>query len=77
MVEALLITTEQFRAFVARHALLAAESGHSEEPCGRRIAVDNPYEAPKASLPVKRARTCALAALTALCAETYSGNLVW
>jgi hypothetical protein len=32
------------------HALLAAESGHTEEPCGRRIAVDNPYEAPKASL---------------------------
>ncbi len=32
------------------HALLAAESGHAEEPCGRRIAVDNPYEAPKASL---------------------------
>jgi Protein of unknown function (DUF2786) len=32
------------------HALLAAESGHTEEPCGRRIAVDNPYEAPKVSL---------------------------
>jgi Protein of unknown function (DUF2786) len=32
------------------HALLAAESGHTEEPRGRRIAVDNPYEAPKASL---------------------------
>ena len=32
------------------HALLAAESGRTEEPGGRRIAVDNPYEAPKASL---------------------------
>jgi hypothetical protein len=32
------------------HALLAAESGREETPGGRRIAVDNPYEAPKASL---------------------------
>jgi hypothetical protein len=32
------------------HALLAAESGRQEEPGGRRIAVDNPYEAAKASL---------------------------
>ena len=32
------------------HALLAAESGRTEEPGGRRIAVDSPYEAPKASL---------------------------
>ena len=32
------------------HALLAAESGRTEEPGGRRIAVDNPYEAPKATL---------------------------
>jgi hypothetical protein len=32
------------------HALLAAETGRSEEPGGLRIAVDNPYEAPKASL---------------------------
>jgi hypothetical protein len=32
------------------HALLAAETGRKEEPGGRRIAVDNPYEAPKASL---------------------------
>jgi hypothetical protein len=32
------------------HALLAAEAGRKEEPGGRRIAVDNPYEAPKASL---------------------------
>ena len=32
------------------HALLAAETGRTEKPGGRRIAVDNPYEAPKASL---------------------------
>jgi hypothetical protein len=32
------------------HALLAAESGREEAPGGRRIAVDNPYEAPKVSL---------------------------
>jgi hypothetical protein len=32
------------------HALLAAQAGRAEEPGGRRIAVDNPYEAPKATL---------------------------
>jgi hypothetical protein len=32
------------------HALLAAQAGSKEEPGGRRIAVDNPYEAPKATL---------------------------
>jgi hypothetical protein len=32
------------------HALLAAESGSEQAPGGRRIAVDNPYEAPKATL---------------------------
>ena len=32
------------------HALLAAESGREQAPGGRRIAVDNPYEAPKATL---------------------------
>ena len=32
------------------HALLAAETGQAETPAGRRIAVDNPYEAPKATL---------------------------
>ena len=32
------------------HALLAAETGRNEEPGARRIAVDNPYEAPKTSL---------------------------
>jgi len=31
-------------------ALLAAESGREVAPAGRRIAVDNPYEAPKTSL---------------------------
>jgi hypothetical protein len=32
------------------HALLAAETGQAEKPGGRRIAVDNPYEGPKATL---------------------------
>ena len=32
------------------HALLAAGRGGAEMPGGRRIAVDNPYEAPKATL---------------------------
>jgi uncharacterized protein DUF2786 len=32
------------------HALLAARAGTAEEPGGRRIAVDNPYEGPKATL---------------------------
>jgi hypothetical protein len=32
------------------HALLAAETGRTETPGGRRIAVDNPYEAAKATL---------------------------
>ncbi|MFG2006021.1 DUF2786 domain-containing protein [Spirillospora sp. NPDC048911] len=32
------------------HALLAAESGTGGEPAGRRIPVDNPYDAPKAVL---------------------------
>ncbi|MGH3290827.1 MAG: DUF2786 domain-containing protein, partial [Trebonia sp.] len=31
-------------------ALLTAESGRTDAPGGRRIAVDNPYEAPKTSL---------------------------
>lgn len=31
-------------------ALLSAEAGREETPGGRRIAVDNPYEAPKATL---------------------------
>jgi hypothetical protein len=32
------------------HALLAAEVGNKDEPAGRRLPVDNPYEAAKASL---------------------------
>ncbi len=32
------------------HALLAAETGQAETPGGRRIAVDNPYEAAKVTL---------------------------
>ncbi len=32
------------------HALLAAQTGRAQTPGGRRIAVDNPYEAAKASL---------------------------
>ena len=32
------------------HALLAAQSGQREEPSGRRIPVDGPYEEPKATL---------------------------
>jgi Protein of unknown function (DUF2786) len=32
------------------HALLAATTGRQEEPGGRRLMIDNPYEEPKASL---------------------------
>lgn len=32
------------------HALLAAQAGRKDEPVGRRLPVDNPYEAPKAHL---------------------------
>jgi hypothetical protein len=32
------------------HALLAARAGNKEQPGGRRIAVDNPYEGPKVTL---------------------------
>ena len=31
-------------------ALLAARSGQRDEPCARRLMIDNPYEQPKASL---------------------------
>ena len=42
------------------HALLAAETGATERPLGRRIGVDNPYEAPKVLLldAVARANRC-------------------
>jgi Protein of unknown function (DUF2786) len=53
--------SEEAEAFSARaqelmakysidHALLAAQSGESEEPSGRRIPVDGPYEEPKGTL---------------------------
>ena len=32
------------------HALLAVRAGNKEEPGGRRVAVDNPYEGPKTTL---------------------------
>jgi hypothetical protein len=42
------------------HALLAAETGRKDEPAGRRLPVDNPYEAAKASLlsAVAKANRC-------------------
>ncbi len=42
------------------HALLAAEAGREDEPTGRRLPVDNPYEAAKASLlsAVAKANRC-------------------
>jgi len=49
--EALSARAQQLMAkYSIDHALLAAESGRTEAPGGRRIAVDNPYEAPKATL---------------------------
>ena len=42
------------------HALLAAETGNRQDPAGRRLPVDNPYESPKAVLlsEVARANRC-------------------
>jgi hypothetical protein len=42
------------------HALLAAEAGRKDEPAGRRLPVDNPYEAAKSSLlsAVAKANRC-------------------
>ncbi|MGH3247332.1 MAG: DUF2786 domain-containing protein [Trebonia sp.] len=49
--EALSARAQQLMAkYSIDHALLAAESGSAEAPGGRRLAVDNPYEAPKATL---------------------------
>jgi Protein of unknown function (DUF2786) len=49
--EALSARAQQLMAkYSIDHALLAAESGSTEAPGGRRLAVDNPYEAPKATL---------------------------
>jgi len=46
--------TARAQELMARHsidyALLAAGSGSKDEPAARRLAVDNPYEAPKAVL---------------------------
>lgn len=49
--EALSARAQQLMAkYSIDHALLAAETGRKEDPGGRRIAVDNPYEGPKVSL---------------------------
>ena len=42
------------------HVLLAARTGSTEQPVGRRIGIDNPYEAPKMLLldAVSRANRC-------------------
>lgn len=46
--------TAKAQELMARHsidyALLAAQSGTRDDPTGRRIGIDNPYEAPKALL---------------------------
>ncbi|WP_322747324.1 MULTISPECIES: DUF2786 domain-containing protein [unclassified Frankia] len=46
--------TAKAQELMARHsidyALLAAETGSRDEPTGRRVGVDNPYETPKALL---------------------------
>jgi len=49
--EALSARAQQLMAkYSIDHALLAAQQGHLETAGGRRLAVDNPYEAPKATL---------------------------
>jgi Protein of unknown function (DUF2786) len=50
------------------HALLAAEAGRRDEPASRRLPVDNPYEAAKASLlsAVAEANRCRTVWLTGL-----------
>jgi Protein of unknown function (DUF2786) len=50
------------------HALLAAEAGRRDEPVSRRLPVDNPYEAAKASLlsAVAEANRCRTVWLTGL-----------
>ena len=49
--EALSARAQELMAkYSIEQALLAAESGRKDAPAGRRIAVDNPYEAPKTSL---------------------------
>jgi hypothetical protein len=49
--EALSARAQQLMAkYSIDHALLAARDGHTETPGGRRLAVDNPYDAPKVTL---------------------------
>jgi Protein of unknown function (DUF2786) len=49
--EALSARAQQLMAkYSIDHALLAAQEGHPDTPGARRLAVDNPYEAPKATL---------------------------
>jgi Protein of unknown function (DUF2786) len=49
--EALSARAQQLMAkYSIDHALLAAREGHPDTPAARRLAVDNPYEAPKANL---------------------------
>jgi hypothetical protein len=56
--------TAKAQELMARHsidyALLAARTGLREEPVGRRVGIDNPYEAPKVLLldAVARANRC-------------------
>ncbi len=59
--EALSARAQQLMAkYSIDHALLAAREGHAEAPGGRRLAVDNPYDAPKVTLlsTVARANRC-------------------
>ncbi|HEY0937525.1 MAG TPA: DUF2786 domain-containing protein [Trebonia sp.] len=49
--EALSARAQQLMAkYSIDHALLAAQEGHPEAPGGRRLAVDNPYDAQKVTL---------------------------
>jgi hypothetical protein len=49
--EALSARAQQLMAkYSIDHALLAAQAGHTETPGGRRLAADNPYDAPKVTL---------------------------
>jgi uncharacterized protein DUF2786 len=49
--EALSARAQQLMAkYSIDHALLAAQEGHADAPGGRRLAVDNPYDAPKVTL---------------------------
>jgi hypothetical protein len=56
-------------------ALLAAKAGNKEEPGGRRLMIDNPYEQPKASLlqTIATANRCRTVWLKALGMSTVIG----